>query len=64
MVVLICTSLIISDEHFSCHLFIFLGKMSVKVFGTFFHWFLGVFLFVCLFVFAVELYRLFLYFID
>ena len=59
MVVLICISLIIRDvEHFFHvpvgHLYIFLGEMSVQVFYPFFHWVIG--------FFAVELYKLLVYF--
>ena len=57
-VVLICISLIIRDvEHSMCLLPICissLGGMSIQVFCLFFHWVVG--------SFAVELYKLFLYF--
>ena len=61
MVLLICISLIISDvEHFFHvligHLYIFLGEMSIHVCDAFFHWVAG--------FFAVELYKLFVYFRD
>ena len=61
VVVLICIYLIISDvEHFFHvligHLYIFFGKISVQVFCPFFHWVVG--------FFAVELYKLFVYFRD
>ena len=61
IVVLICISLIISDvEHFFHvhvgHLYIFFREMSIQVFCPFFHWV------VCFF--AVEVYKLFVYFRD
>ena len=61
MVVLICISLIISDvEHFFQvlvgHLYIFLGEMSLQVLCPFFNWVIG--------FFAVELWKLFVYFRD
>ena len=61
MVVLICISLIIRDvEHFFhvlvSHLYIFPGEMSIQVFCPFFHRVVG--------FFAVELYKLFVYFRD
>uniref|UniRef100_A0A8D1IKV5 Uncharacterized protein n=1 Tax=Sus scrofa TaxID=9823 RepID=A0A8D1IKV5_PIG len=61
VVVLICISLIISDvEHFFNvlfgHLYIFPEEMSIQVFCPFFHWVVG--------FFAVELFKLFVYFRD
>ena len=61
LVVLICISLIISDvEHFFFflvgHLYILPGEMSIQVFCPFFHWVVG--------FFAVELYKLLVYFRD
>ena len=60
IVVLICISLIIRDvEHFFHvlvgRLYILLGKMSLQVFCPFFNWVIG--------FIAVELYKLFVYFI-
>ena len=59
VVVLICISLIISDveDFFDVligHLCIFFGEMSIQVFCLFFNWVVG--------FFAVELYKLFVYF--
>jgi len=61
MVVLICISLIIRDvEHFFHvlvgHLYLFLGELSIQVFCPFFHCVVG--------FFAVELYKLLVYFRD
>ena len=61
MVVLICTSLVIRDvEHFFHvlvgYLYIFFVEMSIKVFCPFLNWV------VCFF--AVDLYKLFVYFRD
>ena len=61
MVVLICISLIIRDvEHFFHvivgHLYIFFREMSIQVFCPFFNWVVG--------FFAVELFKLFVYFRD
>ena len=61
IIVLICISLIISDvEHFfhelAGYLHVFFGEMSVQVFCPFFSWVVG--------FFAVELYKLFVYFRD
>ena len=45
-----------------CRLYIFFGKMSIQVFCAFFNWVVGFFLLFCFF--AVELYKLFVYFRD
>ena len=61
MVVLICISLVISDADFffhvfAGHLYIFLGEQCIQVFCPFFHCVVG--------FFAVELYKLLVYFRD
>ena len=60
ILVLLCFSLIIRDVErffmFVDHLYIFFGKMSIQFFCPFFHWVVH--------FFAVELYKLFIYFRD